>query len=499
MINVHGRFICDRIDSGPMNRVATLYVEELKATTRGRFAWLGAGVVLLLIGGLATVATQDTWLDGYGLIAYFLVPLAFVPIAAAAIAWPRANRFVESLFTAPVDRADWLTAKVLVLLTLAALYYLALIPMMLVYVHHVGAPLLLRKFLWWTPGLLISSVAIGTLVGVLFIGRSVAAPAATGVGLLLAYSGMVPLQELLVAQNNGASNTARVALASPAVLLKNALGFAIVAPSVPSSTTMTWLSLAIVVAGAIVLAAWVFLHGQGVETWEATTRTKYAIAAGIGFVLVFPVLVADRDYERPSPAATAAPPIRAVFARGGSNLALTEPGAPLPVRCCGTILNRDAWPIGTDEDTRQDLLILLPVDAADRMTELHVEIAGEAGLRVVPASDAAAHPLDHLERHQYPADFGPATADGRRVERGWIARIPVVLNPTQPWDVGGDRYPLSVNVSYRVASDAQLRVLKARAAINAQVWRAVYEMAAASAVLPIACLVAACVRWRRTR
>ena len=62
--------------------IALLYIEELKATMRGRFAWLGAGVVLFALGGLATVATQDTWLDGYGIVAYFLVPLTFIPLAA---------------------------------------------------------------------------------------------------------------------------------------------------------------------------------------------------------------------------------------------------------------------------------------------------------------------------------------------------------------------------------------------------------------------------------
>src|ERR1700687_1191025 len=139
--------------------VATLYAEELKATMRGRFAWLGAGVVLLAIGGLATIGTQDTWLDVYGIIAYSLVPLAFIPFAAGAIASPRANRFVESVFTAPVERRDWLIAKVLVLLTLAAGYYLALIPMQLVYMHHVGLPFLLERFLRWTPGILITSIA----------------------------------------------------------------------------------------------------------------------------------------------------------------------------------------------------------------------------------------------------------------------------------------------------------------------------------------------------
>src|ERR1700693_3642304 len=98
--------------------VATLYTEELKPTMRGRFAWLGAAVMLLAIGGLATVATQDTWLDGFGIIAYCLVPLAFIPWAAGAIASPRASRFVESVFTAPVEQRTWLLAKVLVLVTL---------------------------------------------------------------------------------------------------------------------------------------------------------------------------------------------------------------------------------------------------------------------------------------------------------------------------------------------------------------------------------------------
>ena len=220
-----------------MGGVATLYAEELKATMRGRFAWLGAAVILLAIGGLATVGTQDTWLDGYGIIAYGLVPLGFIPLAAGAIASPRANRFVESVFTAPVERRDWLIAKVLVLLTLAAAYYVALIPMLLVYTHHVGLPFLLGRFLLWTPGILIASIAIGTLIGVLFIGRSVAAPAAAGMGVLLAYVGLVPLQELMVARGNGATRSGHIALASPAVLLKNALGFTLAVGSIPATTT----------------------------------------------------------------------------------------------------------------------------------------------------------------------------------------------------------------------------------------------------------------------
>src|ERR1017187_9660972 len=83
-----------------------------------------------------------------------------------------------------------------------------------------GIPALLQQFLIWTPGLLIASIAAGTLIGVLFIGRSLAAPAGTGMGVLLAYAGLIPLQELMVAQGNGATRTGHITLASPAVLLE---------------------------------------------------------------------------------------------------------------------------------------------------------------------------------------------------------------------------------------------------------------------------------------
>jgi ABC-type transport system involved in multi-copper enzyme maturation permease subunit len=200
--------------------IRTLYVEELKATMRGLFTWLGAAVILIALGGLATASSPEGWLDAYAVIAYLLAPLTFIPIVAGAIASPRANRFVESVFTAPVERRDWFAAKILVLLTLAVAYYAALAPMMLVYVAHVGMPLLLKKCLIAAPILLVSSVAVGSLVGVLFIGRSIAAPVATGVGVLLAYAGTLPLQELLVARGNGAGRLGGIMLISPAVLLK---------------------------------------------------------------------------------------------------------------------------------------------------------------------------------------------------------------------------------------------------------------------------------------
>jgi hypothetical protein len=50
-----------------------------------------------------------------------------------------------------------------------------------------------------------------------------------------------------------------------------------------------------------------------------------------------------------------------------------------------------------------------------------------------------------------------------------------------------------------VEGDPQPRTFSARAAIDAQVASAIYEMGAASAILPCLCFGAAFRRWRRTR
>jgi len=480
--------------------IGTLYVEELRATIRGRFALVGVGVVLFAVGCVATVGTQDTWLDGYGIIAYFLVPLAFVPLSAAFLSNPRANRFVESVFTAPVERRDWLIAKILVVATMAAAYYLALVPMVLVYAHHVGYPPLLQKLLIWAPCLLLMSIAIGTLIGVLFIGESIAAPAATGMGVLLAHAGFVPLQELLVAQGNGATRTGHLTLASPAVLLKNAFGFTLAVGSIPATTTRTWISLVAVIILAFALAIWAFLRTQGVETWEASRGQRWIIAIGILAIIVLPVAMADTNYDKPAPHATNAPSIQRLFARAGSSLALTRPGGQPPARCCSTILNRDEWPpFGTDEATRRDLLVLLPVDTTQQVTDVHLQVVGENGLEVSVPPGALVPEPETVEAHTYPNDTGPAAADGHHVLNGWVVRIPVTLTPTNPWDIGGVRYPLKVTGTYQVAGESQPRTFSARAAIDAQVAKAIYEMGIASMILPLVCFGAAFKRWRRTR
>ena len=112
----------------------------------------------------------------------------------------------------------------------------------------------------------------------MFIGRSLAAPAGAGMGVLLAYAALMPVQEVMVSQGNGASRTGHLALLSPAVLLKNALGFALGANRIPRPQPIRGSAWSAMVVGALVLAVWVFLCAQGVETGRPTTGSAGRLA-----------------------------------------------------------------------------------------------------------------------------------------------------------------------------------------------------------------------------
>ena len=89
--------------------------------------------------------------------------------------------------------------------------------------------------------------------------------------------------------------------------------------------------------------------------------------------------------------------------------------------------------------------------------------------------------------------------DGQHLTNGWVARVPVTLNPAKPWDIGGNRYPLTVTATYNLAESERARTFNARGAVEAQVSGAIYQMGIASAILPLLCLGAAIRRGRRTK
>jgi hypothetical protein len=91
-----------------------------------------------------------------------------------------------------------------------------------------------------------------------------------------------------------------------------------------------------------------------------------------------------------------------------------------------------------------------------------------------------AAPPQQPEIHSYARDAGPAAPDGHQILNGRVARVPTTLMPTKPWDIGGNRYPLNVTATYRVATDPKPLKFSARGAVEAQVSSTIYEMVASS-------------------
>ena len=143
--------------------------------------------------------------------------------------------------------------------------------------------------------------------------------------------------------------------------------------------------------GALAIATWTFLRLQGVETWEARRGQRWTVAAAIAALCIVPITIADRNYDVAAPPPNTAPAIPGLFARGNGSFGLTDPGGAMPFRCCGTMLNRDA-PIATDTDTRQDLLILLPVETNRKLTQFTLKLDPQAGLTAA-ADSAPAMPV----------------------------------------------------------------------------------------------------------
>ena len=161
------------------------------------------------------------------------------------------------------------------------------------------------------------------------------------------------------------------------------------------------------------------------------------------------------------------------------------------------MLNWQERALGTDQANRQDLLLFLPVETSQHVTNLRTTITGTDGLEATADPNALTQATPQLETRTYPNDSGPTAADYHHIANGWVARIPITLSPTRPWDVGGDRYPLAIAATYDV--DGKPRTLNVHGAIEARVRSALPETAFAASIFPLICLGAAFTRWRRTR
>lgn len=449
-----------------------LLAEEIRALPRARFALAGAALVLALLTLLAAVpaSTMAGGLWAFGFVAFILVPCALAPFVAARVSGARASLFLQAVFTMPMTKARYLAAVVCASLAMGAAYLLATLPLLLVAAAHVDGALLWR-FLAAGAAAVAWSVALGTLLGLLFTGRGVGGAVALASAFALAsVLGVLYLGWVLAAQD-GAAWAVRAAHVSPAVL---AMGAGALLPFglAPSSAARAVAALAAATLALLTLAAWVFLREQSVERWESPPARRVALALAVGLALLAPVAIADATYvPRGEPlSGGVGTSMDGAFAglapRGGDAREALFGGAPM---------SRDErYAVG--EPHLRDLVVLLPF-AAD-VTDVRIVLSADPRLRVEPTTEWSFAALPRDEMLQLGENATP------------LLRIPVVVTPTDPEALGWNVYEIAVNVSFTTA-DRGPREGSARFPVIADVAEAPVQLALASAPLVLGCAGAA--------
>ena len=463
-----------------MTTFVRLYLEELRALPRGRFALAGAAVLCALLAFLAGVlGAGQSGLWAFSLVAYAIGPSLFAGLAAAQVAGLRTTRFAHSLYTTPVRKGEVLAAKVLVTATAGALYLLATLPFLLVASWHVAIPSYVGDFLAMGVGLLAFGTALGTLLGVLLTGRSAAGAIALGLGFMVLSIFAVPTAVSLQAKPGGGDESVlRVLHLSPHLLLSDGLGLMAGEGAGVVATPLRALALvALGVAGMLGLAAWAYLREQGVEGWESPAPRRAALVGLLAALLLLPALAAEVAYHDAGPEERDGPGRMAMGEMRNGTVAVVRPGAPAAHAPFSDFFGGTfADPLDAGRANARDLLVLLPAPEGSVLLDVRVTLRGEDGLGVAAPAERDLGRIDDAER-------GTAGEPGMRLVKGLVVRLPVSLTPSDPRDLSSNWYHLRVLVTYRVEGDETARTAEIVFPLRADVPGAGLQMALAGAPL----------------
>lgn len=163
----------------------TLAIEEIRALPRHTFALAASAVLLALLAPFAALVMEgDESLREYLIFLWIVAELVVGIVLAARIASARRTRFVDSLYTTPLEMRTWLAAQLLVGAFLALLVLAVQLPFVLVHTAYLGFPTYLPQILLATLGVAAFSIALGAFCGVVVgnAGAGAAAGLAGGVG-----------------------------------------------------------------------------------------------------------------------------------------------------------------------------------------------------------------------------------------------------------------------------------------------------------------------------
>jgi hypothetical protein len=449
-------------------------------------------VVLLLLVPIAAFADEGEDALGDLLLFFWVVAMLVIAIVVAGrVAGARRTRFVDSLYTTPLEQGTWLAAQAIVGAFLVLLILLPMTPVVLVHLALVGMPAQL-------PGLLLAALAMGAFAVALGLfcgvvvgeaGAGAAAGLAGGLSFLsfvlflvhgMAASGMSPgVQAVLL----------RVTALSPLTLVLDAVG-ASPFDAVPRETWRPVVGFAAMVGGLGAAAWFAYTRAQGPLGWDRPGG-RLVVVALVALALVAPVATAATLYQEDEDGEDLWS-----YAHGErTRIGFVSPGQPIDDEAftIDGFLSVEELTMG--EDLALDVLVMVHAPEGARVRDVRVAIAGSDRVQVVAGGQV--HVADGQPDGQARPTVGYEDGPEPDAPLRPVYRVPVTLRPLEVASLMGSYAPITINTTFLANGEAHAS--RARISLETNVPHASAIVAAATAPLPLAALGALARRKLTTR
>lgn len=466
--------------------------EEIRALPRNGFALGAVAAVLALLIPIAALGAHEgsSALRDHLVFLWVVAQLAVAVVVAARVASARRTRFVESLYTTPLQARTWLVSQVLVGAFLSGLVLLAQLPFVLVHVALVGAPAYLLPLVLAALGMAAFAVAFGVFCGVIVgeSGPGAAAGLAGGVGflsfILLLVHGMVAMGTPSPLQATGLRLTAL----SPLALVVDATRTDIfgIAPQEPWRAMLGLAAL----TGGLFGAAWLaYTRAQSPSGWERS-RARGPIAALAVLALAVPLATASVTYveveEEPDWVLSNGEHARVTFVPRGAGINDTH------FALYAYFMQE---PLRHGEDNEVDALVMLLVPEGESVRDVRIEVKGSDELLVV-SGGSGSFPSGEPEAHARLGESFDDDAEPAGPLRP-VYRVPVALRPVEASAVLGS--PGLVEIDTTFVKEGRPLNSHTRMTLQSDMPGASAALATAGAPLPLLALGALVARRMKTR
>lgn len=458
-------------------RLWTLVREELRSLPRNLF---GLGAVAIVLGIFAPMGAflygGEGGLDDTLIFTWLVGVLVVAILVGTRVAAARRSRFVDSLYTTPLEQRTWILAQVAVGAVLALLFLAVQIPFLLVQIAYLGVPDVLPVFLLAAVLMGAFSVALGVFCGVV-VGEN--GPGAAG-GLAggLAFISFVMLI-VHGAVQSGPPTTAqavmlRLTSLSPLVLVMDGAGvnpFGVRA----AEAWRPFLGLAVLIVG-LFGAAWVaYTRAQGPLGWESRSRApRAAVVALVALALIVPIASAEVDFVEDDDDSGFS-----LDTGEHTQVALVARGAPIHESSFTLSEVYDSPDLQLGQPIELDALVLLKVTEGTVVRAVHIEVTGSHAVRVVTGGVLTVS--DGRPDGRAPPGQGWQTTSD--VPPRPVYRVPVTLEAIQVEALGES--PSLVEIHTEFFADGKPLSSKAKITLDAEIPGAKLQLGLAGAVLPI--------------